>query len=102
MVHQLFIASEDRGAFCYLWWPNGDISREPKTFQMLVHVFGTKSSPSVAGYALRTSAKDNERDFPPDVVDAVFKDFYEDDLYSSHLPAKNTQLQELLARGGFL
>ena len=62
-----------------MWWPNGDISREPKTFQMLGHVFGAKSSPSVAGYALRRTAKDNERD----VVDAVFKDFYVDDLLKS-------------------
>ena len=31
---------------CYLWRPNGDIWTEPKTYQMLVHIFGAKSSPS--------------------------------------------------------
>lgn len=30
----------------YLWRPNGDIWTEPKTHQMLVHIFGAKSSPS--------------------------------------------------------
>ena len=52
MFHQVFVAPEDCGALCYLWWPNDDISREPKTFQMLVHVFGAKSSPRVAGTPL--------------------------------------------------
>jgi len=52
MFHQVHVTPEDRGALCYLWWPNGDLSREPKTYQMLVHIFGAKSSPSVAGYAL--------------------------------------------------
>ena len=53
MFHQVFVAPEDRAALCYLWWPNGDLSKGPKTYQMLVHSFGAKSSPSVAGYALR-------------------------------------------------
>ena len=73
MLQQVFVAPEDRGALFYLCWQNGDISREPTTFRMLVHIFVTKSSPSVAGYALRRTAKDNKRDFSPEVVDAVFK-----------------------------
>ncbi|XP_068680680.1 uncharacterized protein [Montipora foliosa] len=59
MFHQVHVTPEDRGALCYLWWPNGDLSREPKTYQMLVHIFGAKSSSSVAGWALRKTAKDN-------------------------------------------
>ena len=73
MFHQVYVAPEDSGALCYLWWPNGDLSMEPKTYQMLVHIFGAKSSPSVAGYALRKTAKDNERDFSPEIIDAVSK-----------------------------
>ena len=38
---------------------------------------------SVAGYALRKTAKDNQQDFLPEVVEAVFKDFYADDLLKS-------------------
>ena len=79
MFHQVFVAPEDGGALCYLWWPNGDLSKGPKTYQMLVHIFGAKSSPSVAGYALRKTAKDNEKDFSQEAVDAVLKDFYVDD-----------------------
>jgi hypothetical protein len=50
---------------------------------MLVHIFGAKSSPSVAGYAMRRTAEDNKHDFPWEVVDAVWRDFYVDDLLKS-------------------
>ena len=106
MFHKVFVAPEDSGALCYLWWPNGDLAREPNTYQMLVHIFGAKSSPSVTGYALRKTAKDNDQDFSPEVADAVFKDFYVDDLLKSFADSRRAvilsrQLQELLARGGF-
>ena len=106
MFHQVYVAPEDRGALCYLWWPNGDISKDPKTRQMLVHIVEVKSSPSVASYPLRKTAQDNKKDFSREVVDAVFRDFYVDDLLKSFPDSErvievNKQLQELLARGGF-
>lgn len=80
----------------------GPESKTPKTHQMLVHIFGAKSSPSVAGYALRRSAQDNKQD----VIDAVFRDFSVDDLLKSFPDSEQAivvgkQLQELLARRGF-
>jgi hypothetical protein len=63
MFHQVYVAPEDRGALCYLWWPDGNINVQPTIYQMLVHIFGAKSSPSVAGYAMRRTAEDNKRDF---------------------------------------
>ena len=106
MFHQVYVAPEDCGALCYLWWPNGDLSKDPKTHQMLVHIFGAKSPPSVAGYALRRTAQDNKRDFSQDVIDAVFRDFCVDDLLKSFPDSEQAivvgkQIQELLARGGF-
>ena len=106
MFHQVCVAPEDCGALCYLWWPNGDVSKDPKTYQMLVHIFGAKSSPSIASYALRKTAKDNEQNFSKEAVDAVFRDFYVDDLLKSfagqeHAIELSKELQELLARGGF-
>ena len=64
MFHQVYVAPEDCGALCYLWWPGGDLSKEPKMYEMLVHIFGVRSSPSVAGHALRKTADDNKQDFP--------------------------------------
>ena len=106
MFHQVYVAPEDRKALCYLWWPNGDITKDAKTHQMLVHIFGAKSSPSVASYALRKTAQDNKQDFSQEVVDAVFRDFYVDDLLKSFPDSERAievskQLQELLARAGF-
>lgn len=86
---------------CYLWWPNRseDLSDASTHFRCQV-------SPRVAGYALSKKAKGNEQHFSAEVVDAVFKDFYVDDLLKSFVDAEHAvnlsrQLQELLARGGF-
>lgn len=67
---------------------------------MLVHVFRVKSSPSVAGYAFRKTAKHNEQEFSQEAVDAVSRDFYVDDLLKSfadseHAANISKQLQEL-------
>ena len=106
MFHQVYVAPEDRGALCYLWWPGGDITKEPTTHQMLVHIFGATSSPSVAGYALRRTAKDNQHQFSSETIDAALRDFYVDDLLKSFADVEQAiyvckQLQSLLARGGF-
>ena len=78
MFHQVHVTPEDREALCYLWWPGGDVSKAAKTHQMLVHIFGAKSSPSVAGYALRRTAKDNANDYLS--AAAQLKPFIEDGL----------------------
>ena len=106
MFHHVYVAPEDRGALCCLCWPGGDLSKEPKTYQMLVHIFGAKSSPSVAGYALRKTADDNKQDFSREAVDAVFRDFYVDDLLKSFAHSERAitvskELKELLAKAGF-
>ena len=89
----------------FLRWPYGNISEEPRPHQMLVHIFGAKSSPSVAGFALRRTV-DNKDDFPCDMVEIVNKDFYVDDFLKSFPNVEcaittSKQLQQLLRRGGF-
>ena len=106
MFHQVFVSPEDRGALCYLWWPDGDLMKDSKTFQMLVHIFGATSSPSICGYALRRTAADNSEGFSSETVDAVMRDFYVDDLLkffetTSQAVEITKELQELLAKGGF-
>ncbi|XP_048584159.1 uncharacterized protein LOC125563209 [Nematostella vectensis] len=106
MFHQVLFTPEDRGALCYLWCPDGDLSKDPKTHQMLVHIFGAKSSPSVTSFALRITARDNADKFPSELVEAVLRDFYVDDLLksfqsASEATATSSQLCELLSKGGF-
>ena len=40
VFHQVFVLPEDRGALCYLWFPDGDLTKDPKTYQMLVYFWG--------------------------------------------------------------
>ena len=106
MFHQVFVSPEDRGALCYLWWPDGDLTKDPKTFQMMVHIFGATSSPSICGYALRRTASDNSEGFSSETNDAVKRDFYVDDLLKSFDTTSQAveitkELQELLAKEGF-
>ena len=106
MFHQVFVSPEDRGALCYLWWPDGDLMKDPKTYQMLVRIFGATSSPSICGYALRRKAEDNRKDFSSETIYAVMRDFYVDDLLKSFETTSQAveitkELQELLAKGGF-
>lgn len=82
------------------------VTSDPKTYQMLVHIFGAKSSPSVAGYALRRTAKDNEHYFSSAAIDEVFRDFYVDDLLKSFADSEQAkvtskELQKLLAKQVF-
>ena len=109
MFHHVFVSPEDRGALCYLWLPDGDITKGPQTYQMFVHIFGATSSPSICGYALRKTARDNTGDFSLETIDAAMQDFYVDDLLKSFKTTGEAgeaveitkQLQELLTRGGF-
>ena len=36
----------------FLWFPNNDVNAKPRQYRLTVHVFGAKSSPSVANFAL--------------------------------------------------
>ena len=80
--------------------------KDPKTYQMLVHIFGATSSPSVCGYAPKKTPRDNNGDFSRETVDAAMRDFYVDALLKSFKTTREAveitkHLQELLTRGGF-
>ena len=57
MFHQVICAPEDRDCLRFLWWPQGDLSKEPLPYQMTVHLFGAESSPSCAAFALLETVK---------------------------------------------
>ena len=73
---------------------------------MNVHIFGSTSSPSICGYALRKTVKDHEVQFSSNTVEAVLRDFYVHDLLKSFADAGKTvevsmEIQRLLKLGGF-
>ena len=104
--HQLSVSPEDLRALCYLWWPDGDLTKDPKTFQMLVYIFGATSSPSIYSYALRRTTADDREGFSAERIDAVTRDFYVDDLLTSFDTTSEAvevtrELQVLVEKGGF-
>ncbi|XP_042236866.1 uncharacterized protein LOC121876050 [Homarus americanus] len=105
MYHQIQVAPEQRDALRFFWWKNGDLSREPVTYRMKVHIFGGVWIPSCATYALRRTFHDHRSEFP-DMVAKAEVNFYVDDLLMSLDPSNEAsmlacQLRRLLARGGF-
>ena len=106
MFHQVRVSPEDRDVLRYLWWPEGDMSRQPSVHRMDVHLFGRTWSPSCCTFALRRTAEDNRSDFHPDTVETVLRNFYVDDcLKSVNTEVKGIEIAQelcsLLARGGF-
>ena len=60
MFHQVRTKPEDCEALRFLWWPEGDLDRDPVDFQIIVHLFGATSC---SLYALRKTAEDNQSEF---------------------------------------
>lgn len=78
MFHQVQVAKEDN-FLRFLWWPNGDISKELVEHRMLVHIFGAESSPSCATFALLKTADDNQDEYLEEVTNTIRQNFYVDD-----------------------
>ncbi|XP_022102055.1 uncharacterized protein LOC110985381 [Acanthaster planci] len=106
MFHQVRVSPECRDVLRYLWWPDGDTSREPAVHRMTAHPFGGTWSPSCCSFALRHTAEDNRHEFQPDTVNCVMRNFYVDDCLVSlatevEAIRVSRELRELLSRGGF-
>ena len=106
MFHQVRVTETDRDVFRFLWWPDGNLNLELKTYRMNVHLFGAVSSPSIANYALRRSAEDNQGRFDNNAVQTVLQNFYVDDCMKSHPTVEEAianakEVRELLSKGGF-
>ncbi|XP_056001985.1 uncharacterized protein LOC125664373 [Ostrea edulis] len=106
MFHQVHLPRQDASFHRFLWWMDGDTSKQTNEYQMVVHFFGASSSPSCANYALRKTAKDSEGLFDTEVIDTVIRNFYVDDCLKSVKTVDDAvslvkDLQKLLMKGGF-
>ena len=106
MFYQVQVQPSDCNYLRFLWWPGGDLQKEPEEYRMLVHLFSGASSPSCANYALKKTADHNREDFDAATVETVNRNFYVDDCLCSD--ATDTQavclagkICELLSKGGF-
>ena len=83
MFHQVRVDEKDVGVLRFLWFPNGDFTKEPEERQMMVHLFGGIWNPSCATFALQKTAEDNKPHFRGNIISTVKKNFYTDDLLKS-------------------
>ncbi|XP_078381431.1 uncharacterized protein LOC144664194 [Oculina patagonica] len=83
MFHQVTVLPEQYDYLRFLWWPDGNLDAELEEYQMVVHLFGAVSSPSIANFALKQTASDNEEEHGTLVADTLRKNFYVDDCLRS-------------------
>ena len=79
MFHQFMVTKEHRDLLRFLWWLDGDPSKEVVEYRMKVHLFGASSSPGCANFGLRRAADDGEQEFGADAAAFICKNFYVDD-----------------------
>ena len=106
MFHQVRVSPQEKHALSFLWWPGGDFSKKLEDHQMLVNLFGTRSSPSCSRFSLKKTAEDNRKYFNAETIDTVNRNFYVDDCLKSVASTDEAvqlvdQLPALLIRGGF-
>ncbi len=106
MFHQVNVNEEHRDYLRFLWWDQGDITKEPTEYRMTVHLFGAASSPGCANLALKTTAEDNEKDLGSEAAEFLSKNFYVDDGLNSVKTVKEAialiqKSKEMSKQGGF-
>ena len=102
MFCQVIVWDCDVSFLRFLWWEDDDWAHEMWELQIGVYHFRAVSSPTCTNSALWKTAEDNQRSFPPSVINTVKNYFYVDDCLKS-LPSDAIQhaysLRVLLSRG---
>jgi hypothetical protein len=79
MFYSFFVNEEHRDFLRFLWFRNNDPQNEVIDYRMKVHLFGNTSSPAVATFGLKKTAKEEEHKFGQDAIEFVDENFYVDD-----------------------
>ncbi|XP_028405256.1 uncharacterized protein LOC114527762 [Dendronephthya gigantea] len=98
------LREEDCKYHQYLW-RDMDSTRPPDVYEMNCLVFGDKSSPCEANFAVIRTTEDNKKQWP-EAAAAVRRDIFVDDFYSSCVGVPQavtlrTDVTALMANGGF-
>ena len=103
MFLQVQVPERDKSCLRFLWRPT--VNEPVQFYEYQRHVFGAKSSPTYAKYALKRVAIDNEDEFPI-AAKLIQNNFYMDDFIESAKTPEEAvkvfkQLQHLLSKRGF-
>ena len=74
MFYQVKVPVQYRDFLRFLWWGNGDTSKEPEEYRMTVHLFGAAWSPGCSNFALNTAVDDNEESLGAAAVEFLRRD----------------------------
>ena len=79
MFHSFIVKKEHRDFLRFLWYKDNDPGGAVIEYRMKVRLFGNTSSPAVATYGLRKTARVEETQFGSDAREFVERNFYVDD-----------------------
>ena len=106
MFHQVRVNKEQRDLLRFLWWEDGNATKDPQEYRMTVHLFGATSSPGCANFALKSTANDYQNEFGPAAANFLRNDFYVDDGLKS-VPSVSeavelvANVKQMCSKGGF-
>ena len=98
MFHQVKVDPQDKNAFKFLWWSDGNFTKASQIYRMTVHLFGAKSSPTCAAFALRYALEMQSENFSQEAVQAVQRNFYVDDFLLSSETPEGARIAEEVSR----
>lgn len=106
MFYQVLVPEDQRGALCFMWWPEGDLNTTPVTYRHTRHLFGGKWSPSACMTALQMVGQDHGQAYHNSTLHHLKKSFYVDDFLASISTIEEAQqlrreITNLTAQGGF-
>ena len=106
MFYQVRVPKDQHKYLRFLWWPGGDLESELSEYRMSVHIFGAVSSPSIANYALRSTADRAKINYGTDIERTIQTNFYVDDCLKSVSSEEQAiklvkDLTSALKEGGF-
>lgn len=106
MFFQVRVVESQQQYLRFLWWDEGDLTREPVDYCMNVHTFGAISSPSIVNYILKITGEHHSHPTDADVRSVISQNFYVDDALVSfpgvdQAVSVSDRLVQCCQRGGF-
>ena len=103
--HRIWVADEDVAALRFLFFKDKSLS-EIVALEMMVHIFGAGSSPTVANFTLQHHAERIRQKYGDVIYEQILHRFYVDDYLSSLESVEvardvKKRMTEALASGGF-
>ena len=105
MFYQVRVPQKQHDYLRFLWWTDGELDKDPDEYRMAVHIFGAASSPTIANYALRSTAE-GIKETDSEAASTIERNFYVDDCLRSVETEEEAvelvnRVREGCAKGGF-